>query len=206
MNLGTSQTLFATGHFSDDIDISDQTLWLSSDNTIANISNAGTYRGGVVTALSSGTVTISASHNGISATSNISVTNNPNVAASISFLASPNVILNNGTDNSNITITLQPANSTSGIADNTEIEIQITEGDTITNQTISTTDGSASFNLSSNYEGFNEIKASIPDSNISLSSNIFSTSSFIALSLARVLNILSMLMMPSHCNQVAGLH
>ena len=181
MNLGTSQTLFATGHFSDDIniDISNQVIWLSSNSTIANISNAETYRG-VVTALNSGTVTMTAIHNGISATSNITVTDNPNVAASISFLASPNVILNNGTDNSNITITLQPSSS-SGIADNTEIAIQITEGDTITNKTIFTTDGSASFNLSSSYEGFIEIKASVPDSDISLSSNIFSSSSFVSL-------------------------
>jgi len=180
MNLDTSQTLFATGHFSDDIniDISDRVIWLSSDNTIANISNAEVYKG-VLTALSSGAVTISANHYSISATSNITVTGTYNVAESIGFLASPNVILNNGTDNSTITITLQPTNGSDGVADNTAIAIQITEGDTINSQTIFTTDGSASFNLSSNYEGFIEIEASIPDTELSLRSNIFSTSSFV---------------------------
>jgi len=182
MNVGTSQTLTATGHFDDSstLDISDRVTWSSSDSSIANISNADIYTG-LVSALSSGSVTISASLNTVSATTNITVVDDSDAPASLSFYASPNVILNNGTDSSNITITVQPAGSSGIIADGTAISIQTDEGGTITNYTpITTTAGSASFILSSTYPGSIEVQASIAGTGLSLTSNILSTNSFIS--------------------------
>ncbi len=180
MNVSTSQTLTATGHFDDSstLDISDRVTWSSSDSSIANISNADIYTG-LVSALSSGSVTISASLNTVSATTNITVVDNPNAPASLSFFASPNVILNTGADNSSITITVQPAGSSGVIADGTVINIKTTAATTITS-TITTTGGTASFDLPSTHNGYIEIEASIPTYNLSLTSNILSTSSFIS--------------------------
>lgn len=179
MNAGTTQTLTATGNFDDatSLDISDRVTWSSSNSSVANISNAEDYKG-LVTALSSGSVTITVQLGSVTATTNITVADNPNAPASISFVASPNVILNDGADSSSITITLQPAGNSGSIPNGTAIEIQVTDNGTISNQTIFTNNGSANFPLSSNNPGFIEIQASIAGTGLSLSSNILSTTSF----------------------------
>ena len=179
MNVGTRQTLTATGHFSDNstLDISERVIWSSSDNSIVTVSNAELDKGRV-TALDSGNASITASLGTITGSASLTINNDPNAPISLSITSTANVILNNGSDSTTITVTLKPASDSGSIADNTPINIAITEGGNSSSQTIQTNNGSASFVLSSNYSGFIQIQASVANSNINASSYIFSTTGF----------------------------
>ncbi len=73
--LGTSQKLTANAKFSDgsEVDVTDQVSWVSTDASVAHVSNAAGDRG-LVTALSTGTVSISAHMESISSSQTLEVT------------------------------------------------------------------------------------------------------------------------------------
>ncbi len=178
MTSGRQQQLKAIGLYSDNssLDITQAVAWSSSDNSIAMLSNLAVDKG-VISALDQGNVTVTAMLDGASGTTELTLINDPNATVSLSLNASPNVILNNGVDATNITVILQAADSSGQIADNTEINLLITEGENNYSQTISTLNGSASLFINSTYEGYIEIQASI-ENGISSTSYIFSTSNF----------------------------
>jgi len=168
MDAGTTQQLAATGHYSDDgtQDITDAVTWVSANTNALTISNAGSSKG-MSTAHSVGMTTISASLNSFSGTIDITVVENPNEPKSISGQVSPNVILNDGDDVTTISFTVQPNSPTGVIADNTPVELEITEGGVVTNPTIFTTSGIASYLLTSNYDGLITVSATLLGTTIS---------------------------------------
>jgi len=88
---GTSQPLAATGTLSDGttFDATAQVVWASSDPTVASVSNAAGSQG-LVAGLVSGSVTVSATLGGVSASTTVTVTNARLLSISISP-ASPSV-------------------------------------------------------------------------------------------------------------------
>ncbi len=179
MNVGTGQILKATGHYSDNsaLDISDRVTWSSSNNSVATISNAELDKGRV-TALGSGSANISASLGAISNSASLTINNDPNAPVSLSITSTANAILNNGSDSTTITVTLKPADINGSIADNTAINIEINEGGNNSTQIIQTSNGSASFDLSSTYSGVIEIEATVANSDVTGSGYIFTTNTF----------------------------
>lgn len=180
MVAGTQQSLSATAHFSDSssLDVTAAAIWTSSDSAVAAISNADNEQGRV-TALSAGEVTLSAALAGIDASVALSVIDDPNVPVSVSLFASPNVILNDDTDSTTISVVLHPADSSGNIADNTTINVEISAGTTTTQQTLYSSNGSAAFNLKTNYSGFIAIQATVAGTGISASGYIYATPNFI---------------------------
>lgn len=178
MTVGHSQTLTALGHYSDDsvLDLSDAVTWSSSNESSAAVSNAKVEKG-LVTALSEGPVTITAGIDGVNASVNLDLSADPNAVVSLSLSAAPNVILSNGADASTITFKLQPAASDGQVADNTPIEIEIIEGDHHSLQTIYSSNGQASVDLSSTHDGYIEIRARLANG-ISSSAHLFSSDDF----------------------------
>jgi hypothetical protein len=178
MSVGRRQPLSATGHYSDStsLEISSAVVWSSSASEVASVSN-GAGEEGVVTALGAGSVTITASIGEIGGSTSLTIEDDPNAPVSIGMSATPNVILNNGVDASQLTIILQPAGSNGQIADNTEITVEIVEGDSRNSQTLYTSNGSASLNLSSNYLGFIAINVSLANG-VTGSGYVVATGSF----------------------------
>ena len=182
MNVGTQQTLTATGHYSDNttLDISTQVTWSSNNDSIASVSNANNSEG-IVSALSAGSVNVTASLNEINDSTSLTISEDLNAPVSLSIYAAPNVILNDDSDTTTITVIPHPFSSSGSgsIADNTEINIKITEGEiTLPNQTIYTSAGSASLSHKSTYNGIINIQATITGSSISQDGNIYATTNF----------------------------
>ncbi len=177
MLIGEQQAIKAIAHFSDSssLDISSMVTWFSSDHSIASVSNAENDAKNVY-ALGSGSVTVTASLGGIDGSAGLSIIDDPNAPVSLSIVASPNVILNDATDSSTITVIVRPAGSSGNIADNTAINIVITEGASVSNQTINSSAGGASFVFTSNYAGFIKINATV--GNISQSAYIYAAPTF----------------------------
>lgn len=162
MVVGFQQQLTATGHYSDGatLDITDAVVWHSGNSDVAVVSN-GAGEQGMVTALSGGSVVITAAIGSVEGGITLNTDDNPNTPISVSMAAVPNTILNNGVDTTQLTITLQPAHSDGQIADNTEITVLVSEGSNSYSQTLSTLNGSASVALSSTYSGFIQIDVSL---------------------------------------------
>ncbi len=177
MFVAEQQAIKAFAHFSDSssLDISSMVTWSSSDRSIASLSNAENDAG-TVYALSSGSVTVTASLGSIDGSAGLSIIDDPDAPVSLSIVASPNVILNDATDSSTITVILRPASSSGSIAENTAINIVITEGASVSTQAINSSAGSASFVLKSNYAGFIKINATV--GNISQNAYIYASSTF----------------------------
>ena len=157
-------------------DVTNQVNWLSSQTTIASVDNTQGNKG-QINALSLGDANISASLNGIQSNSlAIAVTQDANLPTALNLQVQPNIILNNGTDSSLININVIPALSSGSIADGTVVSLTITEGDTQRTENLITTNGLASYNLSSNYQGVISLSASVND--LVANSGLLSSSDF----------------------------
>ena len=176
---GRKILLKANGIFSDNSsrDISDQVLWSSNDTSIGTIENGNNY--GILTLKSGGTVTISAKLNGVSKDLPLTVIDAPNTATSISVNNSLNVILNDNTEQSVLTIKLLPEGGVNGqIADGTNVELTVYSSDgTVVGsmQTLQTTAGVASYNFKTANKGTYVAIAHIPNSNITRVTSIYAT-------------------------------
>jgi uncharacterized protein YjdB len=179
MNAGTEQSATATAHYSDSstLDVTSAVTWTSSDDSVALISNA-TNNNGLITAVGAGSTTLSATLDGVSASTTLNVTNNANAPVSLSLLASPNVILNDNSDTSTITITALPADSSGAVANGTVINVVVTDNGVTTPHTLQTTNGSASFTLKTANAGFITIDATVSGTTISTSGFVYATPSF----------------------------
>lgn len=179
MIAGTRQSATATAQFSDStsLDVSAAVIWSSSQAGVASISN-GADSPGLITALSGGQTTLGASLGQHSDSATLTVTEDPDAAVSLSLLAAPNVLLNDGADSSTVTVTLRPADSSGSIADNTPVEIEISEGNSTSQQTLTTTGGTVSFAYTTNYSGFVTIRASVASSAITARTHLYTTPDF----------------------------
>lgn len=172
LNVKATTAASATATYSDNStqNVTDQVNWTSSNQSVASVGN-NTLNKGKVTALAVGNANISASLNGIS--SNIlllEVSLDPNLASAINLSIQPNVILNDNTDASQITLSLVPAGENGVIPDGTEVFLTISEGNNISFEKLVTTDGSVNYSLQSDYEGF--ISLSAISGNLSASSGL----------------------------------
>lgn len=148
-------------------DVTNQVNWLSSEVNIASVDNTQGNKGRI-SALSVGSVQISAALNGISSNAvAITVTQDANQPSSLNVSVQPNIILNNGTDASQININVIPALTSGTIADGTAVTLTITEGETVRTENLTTTNGVANYALTSNYQGVVTLAANLGE----LSSN-----------------------------------
>ena len=150
---GTTQQLTATGTYSDGStqDLTTQVTWSSSTTSVTTVSNANGSNG-LLTATGEGEVSVSASLDEITGNSDISVIFNPGIPISLSITATPNVILNNGTDASSLSVTVQPASSSGSIADGTLVDFSSQPSSVVNlnDLSVSTVLGQASNELTSN--------------------------------------------------------
>ena len=152
--------------------------WQTSAANLAIVSNAANNKGEVF-GLAAGSVDITATLNVITSPAlNLTVTVDPDAPLSISTVASPNVILNNGTDSSVITATIQPTANGGVISDSTLIDFIITEDGVSNTVTKNTSGGTASHTITSTNIGFISVTAQVQNTPISSTSNILSTDSF----------------------------
>jgi hypothetical protein len=165
INVTSTQLVTAIATFSDSStqDVSTQVNWLSSDTSIASIGNAE-FDKGFVTALSAGMVNISASLQGIkSSTTPLEVILNPNFPRALNLSVQPNMILNDSSDTSEISLVLVPSKEAGVIADGTPVTLTITEGDTNRDVNLVTTNGKVNYSLQSSYDGFISLSATASD-------------------------------------------
>ncbi|AGH45991.1 Ig-like domain-containing protein [Paraglaciecola psychrophila] len=161
INVTSTQLVTAIATFSDSSaqDVSTQVNWLSSDTSIASIGNAE-FDKGFVTALSAGMVNISASLQGIkSSTTPLEIILNPNFPRALNLSVHPNMILNDSSDTSQISLVLVPSKEAGVIADGTPVTLTITEGDINRDVNLVTTNGKVNYSLQSSYDGFISLSA-----------------------------------------------
>ena len=177
---GLNQQITATGLYSDNTsqDLTDTVLWESSDSTVLTISN-NTNQAGLINTLSSGTAIISATTNDISTTINATVESHPLTPISTSLSALPNIILNDGNDDSNITINVNAIDSSQQVVDGTKINLEVLNGlVTLDETSVITTNGQASFSIKSTEKGLITIQTTIDGTDISNNISIYSTDNF----------------------------
>ncbi len=175
------RALDAVGSYSDGStqNLTAQVQWMNSSDQIVAVSNAS-ESAGLMTALSVGSTSIGASFTGVTSnTLAIQVVDNPNLPASISISATPNVILNNGTDSTTLKATIKPLQAQGVIADGTAVDFIIVEDGNSRIEHTTTVDGMASIALSSVFKGFIEISAEVANTEINASTAVYSTDNFV---------------------------
>jgi len=178
--LGVKQQLSAIGVFTDGSkqNISALVEWELTNPTLASIENnsdsdihlIGTHPG--VTQLS-------ASLNEVTSSQEIELIDVPDAPTSIAMTASPYIILNNNSDASQIAINVGAASAEYTVADNTLVELEIVRGSaSLSSQTLSTIDGKASVNITTDYKGIITLKASITETGVENYISIYGTENF----------------------------
>ncbi len=160
-------------------DITPQVGWFSENQSIANINNSQSSKG-LVHGQLEGQVDLYASFSGVTSEKLLfTIIDKPNYPASISIQSSPNVIFNNGSDATTLTVTVKPLQKQGVVADGTVINFMINEGGIERVETGSTLNGEASIELKSVFEGFIKITAEVSGFDISASTSVLSTTNFI---------------------------
>jgi len=180
LNIKTSTQATASALFSDDntIDMTRWVNWTSSAPNIASASNSILTKGFISTH-AEGHMTISASLNNISSQAfPITVTQNPDSPASINLTITPNVILKDGLDGTELKAIVLSADQNGEIPDGTAVKFSITEGDNTRTIETTTLNGAASASINSTYDGLIRITSEIPAQNIDNTAALFSTDGF----------------------------
>lgn len=180
INKGADQQLTATGVYTDSStqDITQAVLWESSDTLIATVSNDQS-QAGLVSALSTGNLSITAKMDGVTSSSSITVESNPTAPISLSLSASPFVILNDGNDTSTISVKVLATDSTQTVPDGTKVNLSILNGSaTLDKTSIVTNAGEASFSLTSKSKAVITIQATVENTEITNYVSIYSTDNF----------------------------
>ncbi len=177
---GTLNPLQAIGYFSGNLQqpLTRFVNWAVNDASIASISNTIETKG-VLSGLQAGTVIASALFAGISANKTLAIVDNPTLPVGLALVALPNVIFNDGIEETTISFFVRAADRNSSVADTTEINIEVVEGDdnlTSLNATkVNTINGAAGITLSSTYAGIIRLKVSVTGTTISRNLQIRST-------------------------------
>jgi hypothetical protein len=163
LNSAEQQQLIASGTFSDGSsqDLTDQAIWSSDNPSLAFVSNTLEDRGLVEAGVGvSGNVTIAVSYGGFNPTLNLTINDTPQRPVSLVVLATPNVLLNDGSDASTLKIQVLTANPAATAADGTSIELQISQnGIVLSTQNLLTTGGIASTSFTTTENGILQIRA-----------------------------------------------
>lgn len=174
---GTTVQLTAVGTFSDNSqeDLTSQVVWTSSDDAVASVSNTSAASG-LVTGTGGGQATITASLGSIQGTTTVSVTVDPNSPVSLGAVASPNVILDNGSDSSTITVTVEPADPAGAVADGTQVDFRVTQGSAMLSATSAvTTNGVATVTVTSVTAGTFTVTATVHGTSVSNYAPVYAT-------------------------------
>jgi len=184
----TTLQFSATGHFSDgsEQDVTQQLSWVSSDSTRVAISNAKGARGlatGVISEGVDSSVTITARYDAgealLQGDANVTVSFVPEKPVSLTINASPNVLLGNNSDTSNLNIVVKAAGSGAVVNDGTILDLDILQGDvTLDSSSISTVGGVAVAVLSNAQEGLLVLRVTVNETQISNIVSILVVSSF----------------------------
>jgi|SRR5690554_3416125 len=160
----TQLTATATYTDSSSKDVTEQGVWESGDSTIATVSNLSPDKG-LVSALSSGPVTITVKVGELTQPIALEVVEAPNEPGGLTLQAVPNVILTNGTDTSQIIATVVPNDGTNGvIADGRPVRFVKSSGSLILNTDPgNTVSGKVEKEASSSTAGLYEIIADVPE-------------------------------------------
>ncbi|MDI9244644.1 Ig-like domain-containing protein [Marinobacter sp. CHS3-4] len=177
-SLNVNNTVQATAQatYTDDStqNVTNQVNWSSSAVSTAAVDNTPGNKG-QISALSVGDAQIIASLSGVQSNNLlISVTQDPDLPAALTVTPQPNIILNDDADASQININVIPTLPTGTIADGTDVNLTITEGEAQRTVSLTTTDGVASYTLTSSYSGVIGLSATLGD--LSRSSGVLSTS------------------------------
>ena len=124
---GKSLQLTATGTYSDSTtqDLTTLVTWASNTNSIATVSNDQGNRG-LVIGINPGNTLITANIGSTSDQVSLDVLANPNGADHISVVATPNVILSDGSDTSEISVAVIPNDAVNGvIADGIYVDFSV---------------------------------------------------------------------------------
>ncbi len=176
LNINSGLVINARAFFSDgsEKDVSQEVNWQLSDDALASVES-----GGVLRALLSGNIELSATLDGIQSNAlAIQIIQDDNAASDIELTIQSNVILNNDSDDALLKATLVPADSSGTIADGTAVTFTVFEGDTEVIKSASTVDGVATVTYTSLYNGLVLVVARIDGTDIQTTGALLATDSF----------------------------
>jgi len=185
----TTLQFSATGHFSDgtEQDMTQQVSWESSNSTLVAMSNAigsrGLASGVIIDGAASNDVTITAHYVDdtalVQASANLSVSFVPEKPISLVVSASPNVLLSNDTDASELTISVRAAAENATVDDGTILDVEILQGGAVLgSSSVSTFGGIAIVSLSDAQAGLLVLRVTLNGTQISNTVSVLVVSSF----------------------------
>ncbi len=167
---GESVQLAAVADFSDGSSqvLAHDVVWTSSDPALASVGNTEDSRGRVTAAGNgAGSVQIRAEYAGLAATLSLTISADPQRPVSLVVLPSPNVLRNDDTDSSRVTLRLQAADATAAVADGTLVTVNVSQdGQTLFSTTVSTNGGEAGFDFTTSASGLLLIEAQVAGSEV----------------------------------------
>jgi len=159
---GSLSQLSAIGGYTDGSSkqATDQASWSSSDLSVATVSSTG-----LLSALSNGRTTISAQLGELSSEIVLYIVSDPNNPGSLTLQAVPNVILDNGSDTTEITVTVLPNDEENGvITDGTLVTFTQNSGNLLLDSSQgSTVQGKAITDATGTIPGQYFVIAEVPD-------------------------------------------
>ncbi len=178
---GVTLPLTAIARFADGStqDITRAATWSLDDGgqNLASIDN--TVDGsGRLTTVAPGTITVRARFDGLEASQALVISADPRAPVALVMAASPNVILNNGIEETLIRIYTRAADPSTPILDGSVVELEIIAGEAVLSATqVTTLDGQATFRLRSSYSGIVTVRARIRDSLVVNTLSVYATES-----------------------------
>ncbi len=173
---GTQNPLQAIGNYTGNLQqsLTHFVNWTVDDASIATISNA-TESKGIVSGLQTGNVNVSASFGSQTSIASFTIVDDPTLAVGLAFAAIPNVILNNGADQTSLHFFVRAADIDSRVADTTELAIELIEGQASFASNVTTQNGQATILLSSTFAGIIKLKISVIGTTITRNIYLYST-------------------------------
>ena len=170
----------ALGQYSDGStqDLTEQVTWSSADSTIAGVGNAA-GESGRVSGVGSGSVAVTAALGGVSASTMLTVQDDPAAPVALTVVATPNVILGDGMDSATLTVTVLAAGAGAMVADGTPIQYQIMRGDgVLAAGTSTTTNGQASVKIKAVAAGLVIVEATVAGTAIGNDAAVYALNDF----------------------------
>ena len=172
--------LSALGHYSDGSqqDLTGQVVWSSADANLAGIDNSA-GGAGRVSGVDSGNVTVGAALDGVSATTTLTVEDDPLAPLALTVVASPNVILADGTDSAALKVVVLAAGAGATVADGTPIQFQVTQGGgVLATGSATTSGGQATVDIQAAASGLIVVQATVAGGAIVNDAALYAVSDF----------------------------